>query len=76
MLRSVRGRLEGDYVFSLKPDPAEMVCCGFDPERIRRKIKLLFRIFPGVSLCRISSKGLLRGDLRGDFSKLTLGQRR
>ena len=27
-----------DYVFSWRPNPAEMVCCGFDPAHIRKVI--------------------------------------
>lgn len=28
-----------DYVFSYRPNPAEMVCCGFDPDHIRKVIR-------------------------------------
>lgn len=28
-----------DYVFSYRPNPAEMVCCGFDPEHARKVIR-------------------------------------
>lgn len=28
-----------DYVFSYRPNPAEMVCCGFDEEHIRKVIR-------------------------------------
>ena len=28
-----------DYVMSVRPNPAEMVCCGFDEDRIRRIIR-------------------------------------
>ncbi|MGQ9454724.1 MAG: hypothetical protein ACUVRS_06175 [Armatimonadota bacterium] len=27
-----------DYILSYRPNPAEMVCCGFDPDHIRRTI--------------------------------------
>jgi len=27
-----------DYIFSYRPNPSEMVCCGFDPEHVRRVI--------------------------------------
>jgi len=28
-----------DYVFSYRPNPAEMVCCGFDPEHVRTVLR-------------------------------------
>ena len=28
-----------DYVFSYRPNPAEMICCGFDPGHVRRVIR-------------------------------------
>lgn len=28
-----------DYVFSWRPSPALMVCCGFDPDRVRRIVR-------------------------------------
>jgi len=28
-----------DYVFSWRPNPTDMVCCGFDPDHIRKVIK-------------------------------------
>jgi hypothetical protein len=28
-----------EYVCSWRPNPAEMVCCGFDPDRIRRVVR-------------------------------------
>lgn len=28
-----------DYVFSYRPNPADMVCCGFDPDHVRTGIK-------------------------------------
>ena len=27
-----------DYVFSWRPNPAEMICCGFDPDHVRKVI--------------------------------------
>ena len=27
-----------DYVISWRPNPAEMVCCGFDPDQVRRTV--------------------------------------
>ena len=32
-------QIGADYVFSWRPNPAEMVCAGFDEERIRRVIR-------------------------------------
>lgn len=32
-----------DYVFSYRPNPAEMVCCGFDPDHIRKVIRTAMR---------------------------------
>ncbi len=29
----------GDYVLSVRPNPAEMVCCGFDPQAVRRRLR-------------------------------------
>jgi hypothetical protein len=31
-------QIGGDYVMSYRPNPAEMVCCGFDANRVRRII--------------------------------------
>ena len=28
-----------DYVFSWRPNPSEMICCGFDPDLVRKVIK-------------------------------------
>lgn len=28
-----------DYVFSWRPNPSQMICCGFDPELVRKVIK-------------------------------------
>ena len=28
-----------DYIFSYRPNPAEMVCCGFDPAHVRKVIR-------------------------------------
>jgi hypothetical protein len=28
-----------DYVMSYRPNPAEMVCCGFDEDRVRRIVR-------------------------------------
>ena len=35
-----------DYVFSWRPNPADMICCGFDPARVRQVIK------QGMDACR------------------------
>jgi D-alanyl-D-alanine dipeptidase len=28
-----------DYIFSWRPNPSQMICCGFDPELIRRVVR-------------------------------------
>jgi hypothetical protein len=38
-VRRCAEQIQRDYVFSYRPNPAEMVCCGFDPEHIRKVIK-------------------------------------
>jgi len=35
-VRSCAEQIGADYVMSYRPNPAEMVCCGFDGDRIRR----------------------------------------
>ena len=32
-------KIKTDYVFSWRPNPADMVCCGFDPDKIRGIIR-------------------------------------
>jgi hypothetical protein len=32
-------QIKTDYVFSWRPNPADMVCCGFDEAKIRRIIR-------------------------------------
>ena len=32
-------QIKDDYVFSYRPNPAEMICCGFDPDHIRKVIR-------------------------------------
>jgi hypothetical protein len=32
-------QIRDDYVFSWRPNPAEMVCCGFDPGRVRKVVE-------------------------------------
>jgi len=32
-------QIRDDYVFSWRPNPAEMVCCGFDPDHVRKVIR-------------------------------------
>ena len=32
-------QIGGDYVMSYRPNPAEMVCCGFNADRIRRILR-------------------------------------
>jgi hypothetical protein len=39
-------QIGNDYVISWRPNPAEMVCCGFDEDRIRRITR------EGLEACR------------------------
>lgn len=32
-------QIQDDYVFSWRPNPAEVMCCGFDPDHIRKVIR-------------------------------------
>lgn len=32
-----------DYIFSYRPNPSEMICCGFDPDHIRKVIRTALR---------------------------------
>ena len=45
-LASCAEQIGGDYVISWRPNPAEAVCCGFDPDRIRRTTR------EGLAICR------------------------
>lgn len=38
-IRSCAEQIGEDYVYSWRPNPARMVCCGFDEESIRRDIR-------------------------------------
>ena len=38
-VRRCAEQIQQDYVISWRPNPAEMVCCGFDPDHIRKVIK-------------------------------------
>ena len=39
-----------DYVFSYRPNPAEMVCCGFDPDHIRKVIRTALKDADGCHI--------------------------
>ena len=32
-------QIQQDYVFSWRPNPSDMICCGFDPDHIRKVVK-------------------------------------
>jgi hypothetical protein len=38
-VRRCAEQIGGDYVISYRPNPAEMVCCGFDPARVRAHMR-------------------------------------
>ena len=38
-VRKSAEEIGADYVISWRPNPAEMVCCGFDPEHVRGVVK-------------------------------------
>ncbi|UCH34521.1 MAG: hypothetical protein JSV65_18685 [Armatimonadota bacterium] len=38
-VRRCAERIQGDYVLSWRPNPAEMVCCGFDRDHIRAVVR-------------------------------------
>lgn len=59
-----------DYVFSWRPNPADMVCCGFDESRIRRIIREGLRILKAND-CRfhINLKDVYT--LEGDVTRLS-----
>jgi hypothetical protein len=38
-VRTCADRIRDDYVFSYRPNPAEMVSCGFDPDHVRQYIR-------------------------------------
>ncbi|MHC4982021.1 MAG: hypothetical protein ACYTF6_02495 [Planctomycetota bacterium] len=45
-LRKCAEKIGTDYVISWRPNPAEMICCGFDAERVRSSIR------QGLEICR------------------------
>jgi hypothetical protein len=38
-LRELADQVGTDYVISWRPNPAQMVCCGFDPQSVRRILR-------------------------------------
>ncbi len=38
-VRKCAEQIQRDYVFSWRPNPSEMICCGFDPDLIRKVVK-------------------------------------
>ncbi|MHB9035406.1 MAG: uroporphyrinogen decarboxylase/cobalamine-independent methonine synthase family protein [Armatimonadota bacterium] len=38
-VRRCAEQVGADYVMSYRPNPAEMVCCGFDPDHVRRTLR-------------------------------------
>ena len=46
-VRACGERIGADYVMSYRPNPAEMVCCGFDEARIRRIVGNAIEVFRG-----------------------------
>lgn len=38
-VRRCAEQIGADYVFSYRPNPAEMVCCGFDPAHVRTTLR-------------------------------------
>jgi len=38
-VRKCAEQIQQDYVFSWRPNPSQMICCGFDPDLIRRIVK-------------------------------------
>ncbi len=45
-VRACAEQIGADYVISWRPNPALMVCCGWDPERVRRVLR------DGMEACR------------------------
>lgn len=37
--RKCAEQIQQDYVLSWRPNPSEMICCGFNPDLIRRLVK-------------------------------------
>lgn len=38
-VRECAEQIQQDYVLSWRPHPSEMICCGFDPDHIRKVVK-------------------------------------
>jgi hypothetical protein len=38
-VRRCAEQIQQDYVLSYRPNPSEMICCGFDPDHIRKVVK-------------------------------------
>jgi hypothetical protein len=39
-----------DYIISWRPNPADMICCGFDPDKIKRVVR---RAMEGMKGCHV-----------------------
>jgi len=46
-LRRCVEQIGTDYVISWRPNPAEMVCCGYDPQHVRRAVREAMHICRG-----------------------------
>ena len=40
-------QIQQDYVMSWRPNPAQMICCGFDPDLVRRVVRQAMEDFKG-----------------------------
>jgi hypothetical protein len=38
-MRKCAEQIQQDYVISWRPNPSDMICCGFDPDHIRKVVK-------------------------------------
>ena len=38
-VRESAEQIQQDYVFSWRPNPSEMICCGFNPDHIHKVVK-------------------------------------
>jgi hypothetical protein len=38
-------QIQGDYVCSWRPNPADMICCGFYPDRVRKIVEDAMQAF-------------------------------
>lgn len=62
------GQIGADYVISWRPNPTDMVCCGYDESRIRRIIR------EGLAACRGGYPHIHLKDIEtveGDLTRLT-----